>query len=61
MAKNSFSMILRLEILLLVVIYEWKNIISYEKNVKFTKNNTLNDVFCNIIFLPIFLKMIRFS
>ena len=40
-------MILRLEIILLVVSYKWKNIIFHEENFKLTKNNTFNDVFCN--------------
>ena len=52
-------MILKLEMILLVVSYEKINIFFHEKNLKVTKNNTLNNVFCNRIFpykrfLPIF-------
>ena len=46
-AGKSFSMILRLEIILSVVFHERKNIIIYKKNLKLSKNNTFNDVFCN--------------
>ena len=64
--ENSFSMILRLEMILLVVSYERKNIIFYEKNLKCTKNNNFNIVFLNIIFpyyhfLQFFKKFIGFS
>ena len=43
-------MILKLEIILSVVSYEMKNITFYEKHLKFTKNNTFNNVFCDTIF-----------
>ena len=36
-------MLLRLEIILSVMSYERKNIIFHEKNLKVTKNNTIND------------------
>ena len=54
------------EMILLAVSYERKNIIFYEKNLKLTKHNTFNNVFYNRIFpynflLPIFLKMIELS
>ena len=60
--KESFSMILRLVMILSVVSYE--NIIFYEQNLKHTINITFNNVFCNRIFfhhrfLPMF--WIRFS
>ena len=43
-----------------------KNIIFYEKNLKLSKNNTFNNVFCNRIFtyypfLPIFWKWFDFD
>ena len=52
--------------MLSVVLYESKNIILYEKNVKLTKNNTFINIICNGIrphyrFLPNFSKMIGFS
>ena len=57
--KKSFSMILRLEMILSVVFYERINIIFYEKNLKLTKNNTFNNVFCNTI-LPYYRFLIIF-
>ena len=42
-------MILKVEIILLAVFYERKNIILYVKNLKLTKNNTFNNAFCNIV------------
>ena len=50
---KSFSIILKVEMLLSVVFYERKNIIFYEKNFKLMKNNTFNDVFCNTASLAI--------
>ena len=47
--KIKFFMISRLEIILSIVSYERKKIISYEKEFKFTKNNTFNNVFYNRI------------
>ena len=47
--KKSFSIILKLEMILSVVSYERKNIL-YEKNLKLTKNNTFNNVLWNRIF-----------
>ena len=54
-------MTLRLEMILSYVSYGRKNITFYEKNIKLTKNDTLNNVFCNRIFpyyrlLTIFFK-----
>ena len=43
--EKSFSMILKLEVILLVVFYERKNIIFHLKNVKLMINNTFDDVF----------------
>ena len=43
-------MILRLEMILLVVFYERKNVIFYEKYLKVTKNNTFNNYLLKIIF-----------
>ena len=48
--KKSFSMIMRLEMILTVVSHEKKNIILLLKNVILTKNNTFNNVICNRIF-----------
>ena len=47
--KKSFLMILRFEMISSVVSYERKNIL-HTKNLKLTKNNTFNNVFCNRIF-----------
>ena len=52
---------LGLEIILSVVFCERNNIIFYEKNLKRMENNTINNFFCNRIFLyyrflPIFKK-----
>ena len=57
--KKSFSMFLRLEIVLSAVSYERKNIIFYENKFNLAENNTCNNVVCNRIspyyrFLPIF-------
>ena len=49
--KKSFSAISKHEIILSVVFYERKNIIFYERNLKFTKNNTFNNIICDTIFL----------
>ena len=48
--KKSFSMIIRLEIILSVVFYGRKKITFYEKNLKLMKNNTLNNIFFVIEF-----------
>ena len=45
--------------ILTIVFYERENMIFYGKNLKLTKNNTLNNFFCDRIFpynifLPIF-------
>ena len=46
-------MISRIEMISSVVSYEGDNIILHDKNVKVTKNNTFNNVFCNRFFLTI--------
>ena len=51
--------------MLSVVTYKRKNIIFYEKNLKHTKNNTVNNDFANRIFpcycfLPIFYKLLYY-
>ena len=61
----SFSMILRVKMILTVVSYERKNMIFCGKNIKITKYNIFNNVFCNRIFpyyrfLPIFKKWLGF-
>ena len=48
--KKRFSLILRIEIILLVMSYERKNIFFFLKNVLLTENSTFYNVFCNIIF-----------
>ena len=48
--KRIFSMILRVK-MISVLFYERKNTIFYEKNLKFTRNNTFINVFCNGVFL----------
>ena len=47
--NKSFSMISRLEMILLVVYYERKNINFYEQDSKITENNTFNNAFGNRI------------
>ena len=59
------KVLLWLEVIFLVVSYERKDILFYEKNLKFSKNNTFDNIFCNRIFpyyrfLPIFFQMIGF-
>ena len=59
--KKSFSMILRLKVILLVLPYERKKIILYEIQLKLKKNSTFNNKFFNRTFpyyhlLPIFKK-----
>ena len=46
---DMWLMILRLEMILSVVPYQRKNIIFNEKNLKVTKNNILNNGFCDKI------------
>ena len=43
-------MSLRIEMILSIVFHERKNIIFYEKNLIFMKNDTFNNVFCNKFF-----------
>ena len=53
MRKENFSSILRVEIILSVVFYVRKNIISYEKNFELTENNTFYNFSCDRIFVTI--------
>ena len=48
--KKKISMIFKLKMLLSAMTNERKNIIFYTKNVKFTKNKTFNNFFCNRTF-----------
>ena len=48
--KKKFLIILRLEMILIVVSHERKNITFYEKNFKLMKNNTLINILCKRIF-----------
>ena len=61
--KKSFPIILRLGIILSVL--RKKKISFYERNLKIMKNNTVNNVFCDRIFLHyrfflIFKKLLDF-